>query len=134
MYYSYVMGIDNIIMELASQGFDIQNDGDNFMVSFPEGRSNVWEEFITQYLELGYWNEYLTEDRVIFLFHLEDGIKRYEVYNYENNEVLALCEKLCECKFESIRAMLVGNHFYKKCTIVKRVDTFFKEKYLRTVA
>ena len=68
MYYSYVMGIDNRIMELASQGFDIQNDGDNFMVSFPEGRSNVWEEFITQYLELGYWNEYLTEDRVIFYF------------------------------------------------------------------
>ena len=34
MYYSYVLGIDNRIMELASQGFDIQNDGDNFMVSF----------------------------------------------------------------------------------------------------
>ena len=62
MYYSYVMGIDNRIMELASQGFDIQNDGDNFMVSFPEEKSNVWEEFIRQYLELGYWNEYLTED------------------------------------------------------------------------
>ncbi len=72
MYYSYVMGIDNRIMELVGQGFDIQNDG------------------------------------------VEDGIKRYEVYNYENNEVLILCEKLCKCKFESIRAMLVGNHFYKK--------------------
>ena len=32
---------DNRIMELASQGFDIQNDGDNFMVSFPEEKSNV---------------------------------------------------------------------------------------------
>ena len=30
MYYSYVMGIDNRVMELASQGFDIQNDGDNY--------------------------------------------------------------------------------------------------------
>lgn len=114
MYYSYAMGIDNRIMELVSQGFDIQNDGDNFMVSFPEEKSNVWEEFIKQYLELGYWNEYLTEDRVVFLFHLEDGIERYVVYNYENSEVLALCEKLCECKFESIREMLEGNHFYKK--------------------
>ena len=54
------------------------------------------------------------EDKVVFLFHLEDRIKRYEVYNYENSEVFALCEKLCECKFESIRAMLVGNYFYKK--------------------
>ena len=114
MYYSYVMGIDNKIMELASQGFEIQNDGDNFMVSFPEEKSDVWEGFIKKYLELGYWNEYLTNDRGVFLFHLEDGIKRYKVYNYENNEVLALCEKLCECKFESLRAMLIGNHFYKR--------------------
>ena len=114
MYHSYAMGIDNRIMMLQNQDFDIQNDGDNFMVSFPKEKSSVWEEFIKQYLELGYWNEYLAEDKVVFLFHLEDGIKRYEVYNYENKEVLALCEKLCECKFESIRAMLVGNHFYKK--------------------
>ena len=114
MYCSYVMGIDNRIMELVSQGFDIQNDGNNFIVSFPEEKSDVWEGFITQYLELGYWNEYLTEGRVVFLFHLEDGIKRYEVYNYDNQEVLALCEKLCECKFEYLRAMLEGNHFYKK--------------------
>ena len=64
MYYSYVMGIDIKIMELASQGFDIQNDGDNFMVSFPEKKSDDWEEFIRQYLELGYWNEYLTEDNL----------------------------------------------------------------------
>ena len=56
----------------------------------------------------------MTEDKVVILFHLEDGIKRYEVCDYQNNEVLALCEKLCECKFESLRAMLVGNHFYKK--------------------
>ena len=114
MYHSYVMGIDSSIMELENQGFDIQNDGGNFMVSFPKEKSDVWEEFIKQHLEFEYWNEYLAEDKVVFLFHLEEGIKRYEVNNYENDEVLALCEKLCECKFESIRAMLVGNHFYKK--------------------
>lgn len=114
MYHSYVMGIDYTIMELRNQDFDVQKDGDNYMVSFQEEKSNIWEDFISKHLELGYWNEYLTEDRVVFLFHLENGIKRYEVYNFENNEVLALCEKLCECKFESIKAMLVGNHFYKR--------------------
>ena len=40
MYHSYVMGIDNRIMELQNQDFDIQNDGDNFMVSFPEEK--IW--------------------------------------------------------------------------------------------
>lgn len=113
MYHSYVMGIDSTIMGLKNQGFDIQNDGDNFMVAFPKENRMIWEEFITRYLELGYWNEYITENEVVFLFHLEDGIKRYEVYDCDNDEVLALCEKLCECKFESLKEMLVGNHYYR---------------------
>ena len=113
MYYSYVMGIDNSIFELKNQGFVIEHDGNNFMVSFEKEKAPIWEVFISGHLEFGYWNEYLTEDGVVFLFHLEDGIKRYEVHNFKNDEVLALCEKLCECKFESIKSMLVGNHFYK---------------------
>ena len=34
MNHSYVMGTDNSILELKKQGFIIENDGDNFMVSF----------------------------------------------------------------------------------------------------
>lgn len=113
MYYSYVMGIDNKIMELEAQGFSIKNDGGNFMVAFPEEKSMIWEEFISKHLELGYWNEYLTDNEVVFLFHLEDGIKRYAVYGFDDAEVLALCEKLCECKFGSLESMLAGNHYYK---------------------
>lgn len=113
MFHSYVMGIECTIMELKNQGFDIKNDGDNYMVAFPKEKRLIWEEFIISHLELGYWNEYITENEVVFLFHLEDGIKRYEVYNYDNDEVLALCEKLCECEFESLKEMLVGNHYYK---------------------
>ena len=112
MYYSYVMGIDDSIKELTAEGFEIKNDGNNYMVAFPNEKSSVWEMFIANRLELGYWNEYLTEYGVVFLFHLEKGIIRYEVYDYDNDEVLSLCEKLCECKFESIYAMLKGNHFY----------------------
>ena len=82
--------------------------------AFPKESSHIWEDFIAGHLELGYWNEYLTEDKVVFLFQLEDGIKRYEVYNFENDEVLALCEKLCQCKMESLEKMLCENHYYKK--------------------
>lgn len=114
MYYSYVMGIDSSINELKNQGFSIENDGNNFMVSFPKDKTSIWEAFIIEHLALEYWNEYLTEDGVVFVFHLQEGIKRYEVHNFENNEVLSICEKLCECKFESIKSMLIGNHFYKK--------------------
>lgn len=32
--------------------------------------------------------------------------------NYSNDEVLSLCEKLCGCKFKSIKDMLKENHYY----------------------
>ena len=114
MFYSYVMGIDNSINELRNQGFLIENDGDNYMVTFSKENAGIWEAFVKKHLEVGYWNEYLTDNGVIFLFHLQDGIKRYEVCDFMDDEVLGLCEKLCECKFESLKSMLMGNHFYKK--------------------
>lgn len=114
MNHSYVMGIDNSLLELKKDGFIVEKDGENFMVSFPKDKSALWEEFIACHLQLGYWNEYLQDGVVVFLFHLKEGIKRYEVYFYENDEVLSLCEKLCECKFDSIYSMLKGNHFYSK--------------------
>lgn len=113
MYYSYVMGIDDSILSLEEKGFKIDKVGNDYQVSFSEDKAQCWEEFIKKHLEVEYWNEYLAEDKVIFLFHLSDGFKRYEVKDYENDEVLSLCEKLCECKFESIKKMLSDNSFYK---------------------
>lgn len=112
MFYSFVMGMDNSIFELKQQGFLIESVGNNYQVSFPKEKAQVWEEFIKKHLKVEYWNEYLTDDKVIFIFHLEDGFKRYEVQNFINDEVLALCEKLCDCKFESIKKMLSDNSFY----------------------
>ena len=114
MYHSYVMGIDDSIKELSAEGFIIKNDGSNYIVVFPNEKFPVWERFISSHLELGYWNEYLTENGVVFLFHLDEGIARYEVYNFDNDKVLSLCEKLCECKFESLKHMLIGNHYYRE--------------------
>ena len=114
MYYSYVMGIDESIKTLGQQGFSVRADGGNYMVAFPKESSHVWEAFITGHLKLGYWNEYLTDSGVVFLFHLENGIERYEVYDYNNDEVLHLCEKLCECHFDSLYQMLIGNHYYRE--------------------
>ena len=113
MNHSYVMGIDDSIWELKNKGFEIEKDGENYTAAFPKEKSGVWEDYITAHLERGCWNEYLTESGVVFLFHLDGGIKRYEVYGFDHDEVLALCEKLCECKFGSLKQMLAGNHYYK---------------------
>ena len=32
MFYSYVMGIDDSILELAKQGFIVESDGNNYQV------------------------------------------------------------------------------------------------------
>lgn len=106
------MGIDDKIYTLKDNGFIIEQFGDNYGAAFSKEKVSEWEQFISQYLKLGYWNEYLSDDGVVFLFHLEDGLRRYDVKNYKNNEVLSLCEKLCECNFKSIKDMLKENHYY----------------------
>ncbi len=112
-YFDKALGIQ-VEEDIWGRWFEINRDGGNFMVSFPEEKAAIWEEFISAHLEFEYWNEYLTENGAVFLFHLQDGIKRYEVNDFINDEVLGLCERLCECKFESIKRMLSDNHFYKR--------------------
>ena len=58
---SYVMGIDSIKNELTNDGFIIENDGSNYMVSFPKEKTPSWEDFITKNLEVNYWNEYIAD-------------------------------------------------------------------------
>lgn len=113
MNYSYVMGVNDSIKELEQEGFIIQKTREDYKVSFPSGKEQVWEDYISKHLPPNYWNEYLTKDAVIFLFHLDKGIKRYIVKDYQNDEVLKLCETLAETKFKSIKEMLKGNEFYK---------------------
>ncbi len=114
MYYSYAMGTDGSIMKLKEHGFIIGVDGENYTVSFPEDKAAIWEKYVSSSLAVGYWNEYIAGDRVIFIFRLDDGIRRYEVCGFQNDEVLSLCEELCECKIASLKAMLSENHFYKE--------------------
>lgn len=112
MNYSYVMGIDSAINDLAEKGFLIGKDDDNYTVSFSDDLATVWENFIIKHLDIGYWNEYVAKDKIVFIFRLSDGVKRYEVYNFQHDEVLKLCERLCGCKFVSLRKMLCDNRFY----------------------
>lgn len=110
---SYVMGIDESVLGLTKYGFYVNRDGENYIVIFTKDKAPIWEDFISEHLQLEYWNEYFIDGKVVFLFHLRDGIKRYEVENYTNDEVLCLCERLCDCKFASLKDMLLGNWFYR---------------------
>ena len=114
MYYSYAMGMNEEIYELEKEGFIIEKDDNDFMITFSKDMANKWEDFVYKHLKVEFWNEYITESEIIFIFHLKDGFKRYVVKNFENDEVLKLCEELCNCKFESIEKMIKDNKFYKE--------------------
>ena len=114
MYYSYVVGMNDELYELETDGLIIEKNDNDFMISFSKKLTNKWEEFVYKHLKVEYWNEYITDNEIIFIFHLKEGFKRYVVKNFENDEVLKLCEKLCDCKFESIEKMIKDNKFYKE--------------------
>ena len=113
MNYSYVMGVNNIDI-LIENGFEIENFKNNYGVSFPNEKIEVFEKYIYDTLKNGFWNEYLGEEKV-FIFKFKDGkIKKYILNDENKEEILELCSKFANCKFESIDKMLMENSFYSK--------------------
>lgn len=121
MNYSYVMGIPDI-NELRENGFNIKTYGENYGISFPDDKIKIFEEFICKNLQNGFWNEYLGKEKV-FIFKSENSeIKRYILNNDNEEEILNLCSKFADYKFESITKMLNDNEFY--------LDTYFKNTFI----
>ena len=109
--YSYVMGIDNI-NKLQENNFEIKSYGNNYGISFSSDKIEMFENFIFETLQNGFWNEYLGKEKV-FIFKFNDGkIKRYVLNKGNEKEILNLCQEFAECKFESIDKMLRDNDFY----------------------
>lgn len=72
----------------------------------------IGEQFIKDQLKVGFWNEYISKDKIVFLFKLENDFRRYEVIDFENDEVLLLCRKLFDPNINSIEEMITSNDFY----------------------
>ena len=113
MNYSYVMGTNNTD-KLIENEFEIENFKNNYGISFPDEKINVFEEYIYSALKNGFWNEYLGKEKV-FIFKFNDGrIKRFVLNSENEKEILNLCCEFANCKFESIDKMLMENSFYAK--------------------
>ena len=83
------------------------------MVSFSSDNSSIWEEYITENLKNGFWNEYVGQD-IIFIFKFNDGrVERYVLSEENHNQILKLCCKFAQTEFKSIKDMLINNKFYK---------------------
>ena len=117
MNYSYVMGIDNINI-LNENDFAIQEYEDGYGVSFLDDKRELFEYFIYNNLQNGFWNEYLGNEKV-FIFKFNDGkIKKYVLNKSNEEEVLNLCQLFADFKFASIDSMLRDNSYY--------LTTYFK--------
>lgn len=111
MNYSYVMGINNID-KLKENNFEIKTFGNNYGITFYDTEIELFEEYICETLENGFWNEYLGKDKV-FIFKFKNGeIKKYILNKDNENEILKLCCEFANYKFESIDKMLRENDFY----------------------
>lgn len=112
--YSYVMGVSDEIKKLEQYGFKIQNKGNNYMISFPQDKSIIWEEYISYEIKPGFWNEYIGKD-IVFIFKFKDGnVKKYILDDSNKDKILKLCCTFANFEFESIEKMLKDNDFYNE--------------------
>lgn len=113
MNYSYIMGVNNIDV-LKQNNFKIKQFGNDYGVIFDDNKTELFEKYICETLENGFWNEYLGKNKV-FIFKSQNGeIKKYVLDNNNEKEILKLCCEFANCKFESIDKMLRDNRFYKE--------------------
>lgn len=125
MNYSYLMGINNI-EKLKQNNFKIKSFGNNYGVTFDENKIELFEKYICETLENGFWNEYLGKDKV-FIFKFNNGeIKKYILNKNNEKEILKLCCEFADYEFESIEKMLRSNSFYAETYYAESVidDTF----------
>ena len=113
MNYSYLMGIDNID-KLINLGISIKRYDKDYGIIFTNDQIPLFEDFIYQNLKIGFWNEYLGENKV-FMFKFKNGeVKKYILTEKNQEEVLNLCRIFANYKFPSIDAMLRDNEFYRE--------------------
>lgn len=121
MNYSYIMGINNID-KLKQNNFIIKSFGKHYGVTFDDDKIELFEEFISESLENGFWNEYLGKEKV-FIFKFNNGeIKKYILNKDNENEILKLCCEFANYEFESIDKMLMDNSFYTETYYNKEGD------------
>ena len=112
--YSYAMGIGEEVYSLIGYGFHIEDFADGFGVTFPEELASKWERFISAFMTNGYWNEYICQDKCVFIFMQSSIPKRYYVENYNSTEVLELCKSFSgNSHIDSLRNMIMSNEFYR---------------------
>ena len=114
---SYAMGVDESILDLQIDGFDMQEDDGNYFVTFDWSNREIWEKYITEHMKDTYWNEYIHLSDLETVFIIKDNGEIARVVNHEfsdDPELLETCNRLCEGDFSSIKELIFSNDYYRE--------------------
>lgn len=118
-YKSFLMGASKISdQELLALDIDIAKDEDSSSrkLTIPKQSIEQYKELIRQKLDVGYWNDFVGEDQIYFIFKMPDGkIVEYPYSESDRLEIAKLCTRLNNDPIEKTNNLLdylAENLFY----------------------
>ena len=111
---SYLMGVGSVDKELKKLGVEFAKDDGGYLVTLKPEQIEAYEKFVDDALQEGYWNEYIVDGEAHFTFKEKGGKLKKITWKPgdKEKELLTLCEKYAETKFESIEKMIRDTEFY----------------------
>ncbi len=112
------MGADKITDEqLEGLGVGIEKDSDgDKKLKIPSEKLGEYIELIKSGLNLGFWNEMVGAEEIIFVFKFKDGnVKEYKLSVENEAEIAKLCSEFAgesPDKTKNVYKYISGNSFY----------------------
>lgn len=98
MYLSYLMGADKILdQDLTDLGIEIaeKTDSGSRKLKIPSEKIDGYKNLIREKITPGFWNEFLNENNVHFIFKFKNGeIKEYVLSPENEREIDKICAEL----------------------------------------
>lgn len=95
MYLSYLMGAKDITdQELVDLGIEIvgKTESGNRKLKIPSEKIDEYKTLIREKMEPGFWNEFLDENGIHFIFKFKNGdLKEYTLSPENEQEIDRLC-------------------------------------------
>ncbi len=95
MYLSYLMGADKILdQDLVNLGIEIveKTDSGSRKLKIPSDKIEGYKDLIREKMTPGFWNEFLDENNVHFIFKFKNGEVREYILSPENEQEI---DKIC---------------------------------------
>ena len=98
MYLSYLMGADKISdQDLTNLGIEIaeKTDSGSRKLKIPSEKIEGYKNLIREKMAAGFWNEFLDENNIHFIFKFKNGeIKEYILSPENEQEIDKICAEL----------------------------------------